>query len=211
MRYPLNLLLDLGGVLIDLEYKQTHEAFRQLGIKDFANIFSKASQSELFDRFEKGLITATDFAEEVRRLSGVKLAPAEIFRAWNAMLLEIPAERIRFVRSLSEKYNLYLLSNTNVIHLDLLKEQWKGLPGGNVFEENFRYCYFSCELGMRKPDETIFNHVLQTAQIYPDETMFIDDSPQHIAAAKGKGIQATWLNVDGGERLEKEFRWLLNK
>src|SRR5690606_4756743 len=111
------LILDLGGVLIDVDYHASARAFQSHGVPDFGNSYSKAQQTDVFDRFETGVLDPAGFREAVRKLLGVALSDDAIDTCWNAMLGSIPAERLALVARLREHYPVLLLSNTNAIHV----------------------------------------------------------------------------------------------
>src|ERR1041384_5970782 len=111
-----NIIFDFGGVILNIDYKLTEQAFAKLGLKDFDRIYSQATQQELFDVFEKGLMTAEQFREGIRKHIDKPVSDPEIDRAWNSMLLDLPDERVRLLDKLRTKHRLFLLSNTNEIH-----------------------------------------------------------------------------------------------
>jgi glucose-1-phosphatase len=191
-----NIIFDFGGVLINLDYQRTYNAFKELGIADIKTAFSPASQQELFDKLEKGLIEPGVFYEELRKISSVEMEDSQIVKAWNAMLLDFPIERIQMLRELKKKYRLFLLSNTNIIHYDeyfnnLFKEHQL-----NIFEDLFEKTYFSHQLGLRKPESEIFKLVLNENKLEAAETLFIDDVLSNIEPAANLGINTLHLTGD---------------
>src|SRR5688500_10147747 len=106
------IVLDLGGVLIDVDYTSTARAFADLGAVDFEQVYSKARQSDIFDRFETGALGPDDFRVEIRKLMACDLLDEQIDHCWNAMLGEIPPERIELIKQLRDRFTLLLLSNT---------------------------------------------------------------------------------------------------
>jgi glucose-1-phosphatase len=188
-----SIIFDLGGVLLNLDYNRTTEAFKRLGIAEFERIYSQARQKQLFDEYEKGLIGSEEFRAEMIALLEGKPAPHEIDTAWNAMLLDLPHERLRLLEKLKSKYRLFLLSNTNDIHITAysayLLEAF-GFPDlSHIFEKE----YYSYRVGKRKPDKEIFELVLSENGLQPHETVFIDDSIQHVEGARVAGINAYHL------------------
>ena len=189
------LILDLGGVLIDVDYDRSAKAFQQLGVEHFEQQFSKAKQTPLFDRFEKGEISPKEFRDEVRRLLKPDLKDKQIDACWNAMLGSIPAERLVLVEDLRMRYRVYLLSNTNKIHVPAFLEIVERENKIRDFRQEFDGAYFSCEMGMRKPDAEIFQHVLKSTFALPERTLFIDDSIQHVEGARKIGLHAEHLDL----------------
>ena len=189
-----NLILDFGGVLINIRYQTTAEAFERLGIADFSAWFSQQAQSPLFDDLEIGRVSETEFAEAIRASSGLQhLSDAHIIEAWNAMLLEVPEERYRLLERLKTKHRLFLLSNTNSIHQNAFSEQIDRQYGWKKFTDLFDGVYLSHEVGLRKPHVEVFERVIADHALVKNETLFIDDSVQHLEGARGAGIVAHWL------------------
>lgn len=190
------LILDLGGVLIDVDYRATGLHFGSLGITGFDALYSKARQSDLFDRFETGDLSPQGFRDEVRALLSAALADTEIDAGWNAMLGTIPPERIALVKELKQRYQLLLLSNTNAIHVPAFEAIIARDLGIRDFRSLFHGAYYSCELGMRKPNAEIFQHVLEQHGADPARALFIDDSIQHVEGARAAGLHAQHLELE---------------
>jgi FMN phosphatase YigB (HAD superfamily) len=189
------LILDLGGVLIDVDYHASARHFAALGFPDFGALYSKAKQTDLFDRFETGALAPQDFRDEVRNLLGAQLNDADIDAGWNAMLGTIPGKRIALVKELKQRYRLLLLSNTNAIHVPAFEAIIARDLGITDFKGLFHGAYYSCELGMRKPNGDIFNHVIAAHNADPARTLFIDDSIQHVEGARAAGLAAEHLEL----------------
>jgi putative hydrolase of the HAD superfamily len=190
------LILDLGGVLIDVDYRATARHFEGLGVAGFDRLYSKAKQTDLFDRFETGALSPQGFRDEVRVLLGAALSDAEIDAGWNAMLGTIPPQRIALVRALKQRYQLLLLSNTNAIHVPAFEAIIARDLGITDFKGLFHGAYYSCALGMRKPDAAIYRHVLALHGADPARTLFIDDSIQHVIGARAAGLRAEHLQLE---------------
>ncbi|MFI5202938.1 MAG: HAD family hydrolase [Flavobacteriales bacterium] len=190
------IIFDLGGVLINVEYMAPIRAFQKLGVEVNESWYAKATQNALFDDFEKGKISPVDFRNEIRKISGVNLTDDNIDSAWNSILLDFPKERMELLLNLKKKYRLFLLSNTNAIHIREFYNILERTFGKNPFPEIFDHCYYSHEMGLRKPDAEIFERVLKNHGLKPGETFFIDDSPQHVEGALKAGIRAHWLNLE---------------
>ena len=168
-------------------------AFERIGLNNPEEMFSKKSQSNFFDDFETGKITAQEFRDEVKKLISKPVLDEQIDEAWNAMLLDFPLHRFEFLNAIKAKRRIFLLSNTNEIHMTWFKEYVNKLFGENVFFNLFEVAYLSNEMGMRKPNTEIFHSVVNQNKLAPNETLFIDDSPQHVEGAKKAGLQAYWL------------------
>ena len=190
-----NIIFDLGGVILNIDYSLTEKAFSKLGISDFKTLFSQAQQTQLFDNYEKGFISSDNFRTELKKYLQKNISDAEIDIAWNSILLDLPKERIDLLKKIKTTHRTFLLSNTNDIHIETFNSYLKNefeLPDLSSF---FEKMYLSYEIGMRKPDAEIFELVLRENNLKPKETLFIDDSIQHVEAAKKLGIEAYWLDV----------------
>jgi FMN phosphatase YigB (HAD superfamily) len=190
------IIFDFGAVIINIDYHKTRDAFENQGIKNFDELFSKARQNSLFDNLEKGMISENQFRDELRALSGINLSDVTIDACWNSMLLQMPQKRVELLKKLQLYKPLYLLSNTNIIHERAFSAYIDNTYGWNNFKSIFQKVYFSHEIKLRKPDFEIFEKVLSDNDLNPSTTLFIDDSPQHIAGAKRAGIHAFHLEDD---------------
>ena len=190
-----NIILDLGGVLLNIDYHLTINAFKELGITNFEELYSQANQNNLFDDFETGHIEDYQFIDGIAQNIPNSISKESLIEAWNAMLLDFPKERLDFLLELKEKYNTVLLSNTNTIHLDFFHNQLKEIHNIESLDHHFKHTYFSCEMGLRKPNPEIFLEVCKREGYKPSETLFIDDSIQHVEGAKKAGLNAYYIDV----------------
>jgi epoxide hydrolase-like predicted phosphatase len=189
-----NIVFDFGGVLLALDYFKTQQAFVDLGCKNFEQIYSQAQQTDLFNQFDRGEVTETIFFEELKNLSGLKaISIADIMHAWNAMLINLPKENYVLLKELKNKYRVFLLSNTNETHIIAFEKLIPQTCSLSEFESMFEKIYYSCRIHLRKPDVECFRHVLNDSKLNPEETIFIDDSIQHLEGAKKSGITPYWL------------------
>ncbi len=190
------ILLDLGGVLIDVDYHATARAFRNLGHSDFERLYSKAQQDHLFDGFETGALTPAEFRDRIRQLLDPALSDATIDAHWNAMLGSVPPPRLALVERLKQRHQVLLLSNTNAIHVPAFEAIIARENGITDFKALFHGAYYSCEIGLRKPDAAAFLHVLERHGADPATTLFIDDSIQHVHGARNAGLHAEHLDLE---------------
>lgn len=188
-----NIILDLGGVLINLDYDKLNKSLSSLGL---SNAFSKAKQIELFDKLEEGKISDENFLREFNELAKANHNHQTIINAWNSILLDFPQERLHLLRLLAEKYRMFLFSNTNSIHINEVYNILKRDCGVNDLNQYFERIYLSNELGLRKPKPEGFKFILEDNQLNANETLFIDDSPQHVEGAKKVGLNAKWLDLE---------------
>ena len=187
-----NILFDLGGVLFHIDYQRTIKAFQKLGLTDFEAHFTQHQQNDVFDAFETGKISAHYFVDELQKLLP-HCSEQQIIDAWNAMLIGIPKENLDLLEKLSNDYRLFLLSNTNVLHIQVANAYLKKTYGTASMNGFFEKAYYSYEIGMRKPHKETFEWVLNNAGIQAEETLFIEDTAQHIVGAKASGLKTHHL------------------
>ena len=187
-----NIIFDLGGVILNIDYKLTAKAFKEVGVINFDEIYSQAKQGQVFDKLETGELTPDEFREYMKEIVS-SLQLSDIDKAWNAMLLDLPVQRIDLLKKLKNKYRLFLLSNTNEIHVKCFRKIIESSYGENIFDAIFEHQYYSSDIGMRKPNAECFQYVLEKNGIEPSETLFIDDSIQHVEGARKLKINAYHL------------------
>lgn len=195
-----NIIFDLGGVLINIDYKKTAEAFSALGVRNFNEMYTQFTANELFESLERGDTTEAVFYEHMTQKGAKLLKPGEVQQAWNAMLLDFRLESFQFLESLKEKYNLYLLSNTNPIHKEAFDKLFREQTGKDSIDTYFLKAYYSHLIGFRKPNADIYRFVLDDAGIKAEDTLFIDDSVNNLEAAEKAGIKTHLLLPE--ERIE---------
>ena len=203
-----NIIFDLGGVLLNIDYDLTLQAFQKLGIKNFDQFYSQAKQSAIFSLLETGKISADMFCNEIRIIGEISSANNNIINAWNSMLLDFPQERFDFLQMIKERYNSFLLSNTNSIHLKALNKIILEKNNVSTLDSYFLETYYSHEIGLRKPHPETFQHVINANNLNPESTLFIDDSIQHVHGARALGIQSILLDTNK-ETVITKLRFLL--
>ncbi len=190
-----NIIFDLGGVLLNIDYAAPIREFTKLGIPNFDELYSKASQSQLFDDFETGKISPDEFREQIRSITKTSHLDGDIDRAWNSILLDFPLQNKAMLFELKLRYRLFLLSNTNEIHINCFEKILIKQHTQNFFPEVFENVHYSSRMGLRKPNAKAFEHVLQHNGLSAHETIFIDDSIQHVEGALKTGLNAVWLDL----------------
>mgnify|MGYP003387394883 CR=1 FL=1 len=198
-----NIIFDLGGVIYAINYQATIDAFESLGISDFKEIYAKAGQSELFDDLETGKIDKSQFFEEIKKHLPKTITDTQITEAWNAMLLNFMDDAIHCLEELQSDYRIFLLSNTNIFHIEEIKSR-VGNSYFSKFSSLFEKVYLSHELGLRKPHTAVFTHIAEEQALQPKETLFIDDSPQHVEGAIKAGLNA--YHLKDGEKIADLLR-----
>lgn len=198
-----HIIFDLGGVLLNLDYKATENAFIAAGVTNFAELYSQLQQSHLFDQWETGKIGREEFIAAMRAASEPALTEQQVLEAWNAMLYDFPLRRLQILQQLRNHYDLFLLSNTNEIHEEVFNNRLMQDHGFSNIGLFFDKSYMSHRVGLRKPMPEIFQLVLDENGLDPAATLFIDDSPQHIAAADKLGIRT--IHLTPGMTIEKDI------
>ncbi|HEY9343035.1 MAG TPA: HAD family phosphatase [Hanamia sp.] len=195
-----NIIFDLGGVILDIDYNLTRTAFEKLGVTRFDEMYSQATADKLFQRLETGHISEGDFFTELNKCTGLQLSPLEITAAWNAMLLNYRENSLTFLETIQSKYNLYLLSNTNFIHLTALEKMFNSRKRSTPFNGYFKKAFYSCEIGLRKPDADCYQWVMDHLSINPATSLFIDDLQNNVEAAQSVGLQT--IQLKAGNKIE---------
>lgn len=201
------IIFDLGGVLVDLDVPRTVMALGQLFQKDAQAFYTQARQAELFDRFECGLLSAAEFREQLRSLfsSAIDTTDEAIDNAWNALLGHVPSEKLQLLKGLRQSKRVFLLSNTNEIHIEAFLASYDAthLARFGPWRELFEQVHYSHLLGFRKPDLRAFRALLTMHRLQPARTVFIDDNADNIRAAQQLGLQTRYHRTN--ESLDPYF------
>lgn len=188
-----NIIFDLGGVILNIDYKKTIVQLNQLSNGRVDKIYSQEKQSEILDLYETGKITSSQFREIIRSDLDLELNDEMFDAIWNAMLLDLPHERLSLIKDLRQSYKTFLFSNTNEIHLQEVFRISERDCNIRNFSDYFDAEYYSHIFGMRKPHKESFLKFLKENNIKAHETLFIDDTLQHVLGAKEAGIHAIHL------------------
>jgi len=185
-----HVVLDFGGVLYEIDHQRTADAFAELGLRDFYLEFRHGSQSEIFDRLERGEINEKAFVEHLIRRCNPGTTETQVRAAWNALLLGLRPEALPWVQSLARHFDVLLFSNTNAIHAshfeqDILRSK------GRSFAEAFRQIIYSHRLGQRKPEIHTYEQIARDYNLNPERTVLIDDTKANVTGA----INAGWNGV----------------
>lgn len=186
-----NVIFDFGGVIIDIDYDAVRQAFEEIGMQDVRSFYQHDDHSKLVTDLETGLISEDDFRETIIQKIDRNLSHEKFDKAWNAIIKDVPAERVQLLEELAKHFNLYLLSNTNIIHYRKYMRDFEKKHGKSL-RDLFQKAYFSHEIKLRKPDKSIFTWVLEDAGIKAGKTMFIDDSETNIQAAEEVGLRTLY-------------------
>ncbi|MFV5702817.1 HAD family hydrolase [Flavobacterium sp. XS2P12] len=182
------IIFDFGDIFINLDKQATMDALEKLGLPEW-----NEDLDHLNIQFETGQISRENFLLGIQKhIPNASIK--EILAAWNAILLDFPLYRLEFLQMLSKKYRLFLLSNTDAIHIETF-EQKNGISFYSDFYQCFEKVYFSFEVEMRKPNPEIFNYLANKHDLAPKRTLFIDDKKENTDAALALGFQVWNLQV----------------
>jgi putative hydrolase of the HAD superfamily len=185
------IIFDLGAVILNINYQNTIDEFGKIGIQNASSYYSKKAQNSLFNQIETGEISDKEFLLKLQKETP-NINIKQVEDAWNAMLLDLPENRINLLKKLKTNYSIFLLSNTNSIHIAEFKKRL-GNNQYNKFYNLFDKVYYSHKIGFRKPQSEAFQIILDENKLLANEVFFIDDSYQHIKGAKKLGIKTHHL------------------
>lgn len=190
-----NIIFDYGNVIFEINFKKAQEALLQLGINNVEEFFAHTNHHHLFNDFETAAISPAEFRAGIREASQNKeITDEQIDAAWNSLLIGVPPNIHEVLLKVKEKYRTFLLSNNNEIHynwiVDYLKREFDMPDNSSLFER----AYYSQQMFLRKPNVEIFEQVLKENNLIPEETLFIDDSPQHLVGAKKAGMHTLLMD-----------------
>jgi len=187
-----NIIFDFGGVICDLDIKKTERKFQEFGPLRSPNTRNEKEQAAMWEdlvgSLETAAITPEEFRQAIREFYLSSPSDKAIDDAWNALLTGIPESRIRLLKDISSRYRIFLLSNSNRIHYQHFVEEFQQKSGYLNFDGLFEKAYFSFEVHIRKPSKEIFRLVLNNHGLVAGETLFIDDTLEHVLAAIHEGI-----------------------
>ena len=184
-----NIIFDYGNVIFEIDFQRTQDALLQLGISNSTEFFAHKSHHDLFNDFETAAITPAEFRAGIREAANNNdLTDEEIDTAWNSLLIGVPPGIHEVLLTVKQKYRTFLLSNNNETHYNYIVEYLKREFNMADNSELFERAYYSQQMFLRKPNVEIFEQVIRENNLDPAETLFIDDSPQHIEGAKLAGL-----------------------
>lgn len=186
------IIFDLGGVIINLDYQLTIEAFKKLGLENFEEMYTQGKQNNLFDDYETGKISSQHFINSLLPFLPSGTSANKVVHAWNAMILNFPSKRLELLDQLNSKYRIFLLSNTNDIHLQAVNRSLANITDRKL-DSYFEKVYLSHEIKLRKPHKEIFELVCAEQNLNQATTLFIDDTIGHVNGANSIGLKGIHL------------------
>lgn len=200
-----NIIFDLGGVLLNLSYPRLWEYFSALGMPGKPGDRLPVPD-QWVDEYDTGILSTDEFLDAISTLAPPQVTRQQLTEGINSMLMDFPPARLEVLQRLGPRYRLFLLSNINELHIKAFEQIFADTFPGVDFHGLFEKTYYSCRLRLRKPDPAIFEYVLRDNALRAEETLFIDDTLQHIRSAETLGIQTLHLDLERGMRTEEVMR-----
>ncbi len=182
-----NIIFDFGGVIIDIDPNAVVNNLKDNGFTDFQRL-KEPEFVNILNQFEKGIIRAETFRKKVCSFLNMPLNKNKFDDIWNSMLYDIPERRINLIKNLKPNYHVYLMSNSNEIHYDMFVRDLQLRFGYREFDNLFDKSFFSFDLHLMKPDPDVFTYIFDHYDLKPEETLFIDDTPENILSAQKMGM-----------------------
>lgn len=185
------IIFDMGGVLVDLDIEDCKKAFKErLGYYDIDEIIDACHQKGIYGELEEGILSADDFRSIVLAGSRPDAVAEDVDEAMSHILVGIEPYKAEMLKRLSEKYELYMLSNNNPICVRYSRKMFEdaGIPLENIF----RKCYFSYEMKALKPSETFYRNVVSDIGLPAEQMLFIDDSMKNVEGSVAAGLPAVF-------------------
>ena len=192
-----NIIFDFGDIFINLDKQAPLIEMSKFGLTRMT-----PELDTIFKEYEMGLMKSDDFINVLQSILS-DASREQIIAAWNSIILDFPEERLTFIEQLKNenKYRLFLLSNTNDLHIEKVKISM-GLERFKRFKNCFEQFYLSQEMKMRKPNSNIYEFVLLENKLIANETLFIDDTKENTVSASELGILCWNLQVGKENVLE---------
>lgn len=189
------IIFDLGKVLVPFDFKIGYRALEAACPYRAEEIPRRIAKTGLVVRLEKGLIGPLDFVERLSEALELRLEYADFCRAWSSIFHgQLLADEL--LKSLAARYRLLLLSNTNAIHWEMIRDNYPMI-------RYFHDLILSFEVHSMKPEPEIFEAAVERAGCHAEECFFTDDIADNVEAAKRLGMDA--VQFESAEQLEKEM------
>ena len=202
------IIFDMGGVLVDLDVEACRRAYKEgLEFHEIDQILDPCHQTGVLGEMEIGHITRDEFIDYVIAHSRPGVTEEDVDHALHQILVSIAPYKIALLRKLSEKYDIYMLSNNNPIATKRAEEMFR--EGGFTMENDFKKCYISYQMKMLKPSADFYTAVIEDIALPAEEMLFIDDSQKNVDAAIDAGLPAVYYEpgTDLGELLAKHVEY----
>ncbi len=191
-----NIIFDLGDVIINIDPSKTYQAFADLMGKSLEDTKAQFDDLQVFERYESGDFSNASFITFLKENLNLDSGDDKIIKAWNEILLDIPAHRVETIKRLEGKYRLFLLSNTSDLHIIETNRRLKAVSGIEKLDDLFEIAFYSYKLEIRKPDPEIYLRVMKQGNMKPEETLFLDDNSDNVRSASALGIHTIQVKKD---------------
>lgn len=190
-----NIIFDLGGVIVDIAPPRSLSAFSMLSGFTEEELGTSVS-SVVMKHFEKGWLQVDAFRNALRQICQQPISSKKLDAAWNQMIGDIPPARLTLLHNLGKRYKLFLLSNTNPIHLKKIQEVLYATSGIKTLQHFFTKTYYSFQTGYVKPEIDAFKSILQENHLLPEETLLVDDTIENIEVASSLKMNVLHVHTD---------------
>ncbi|AJF71007.1 MULTISPECIES: glucose-1-phosphatase [Enterobacteriaceae] len=191
-------IFDLGNVIVDIDFNRVLGTWSDLSRIPLATLKQHFTMGEAFRQHERGEISDEAFAEAMCHEMNMALSYEQFSHGWQAVFVALRPEVIAIMHKLREQgHRVVVLSNTNRLHTTFWPDEY---PQVRAAADRI---YLSQEMGMRKPEERIYQSVLQQEGFSAADTVFFDDNAENIAGANRLGI--TSILVTGKETIPDYF------
>ncbi len=187
------IIFDFGGVILDIDPRLTMKEFEKLGARKLNENQTREFVEKIVSKFERGIFTPEVFRAKIKEFLKFDASDNQIDDAWNALLYDIPAERIRVIEEVRKNYRIFLLSNSNEVHYDLYVRDLQLRFGYREFDDLFERSYFSFDTHLSKPNPEAFEFIINQEELIPSKTLFIDDREDNIKTASSLGLKTYLL------------------
>ena len=177
------VIFDLGKVLIPFDFSRGYRALENYCAYPAAEIPKRIATTGLVPRFEAGLVEPRDFVEQLRGMLGLKISYEQFCEIWSSIFLPDALVPETLLAGIGERYRLLVLSNTNAIHFEMVRQTYPWL-------RHFHDLVLSYEVKATKPSPEIYRAAIEKARCRPEECFFTDDIPAYVEGARREGIDA---------------------
>ncbi len=196
------IIFDFGDVFIDKDKSAKESALKQLGLANWDTELEKLEK-----KLETGKIDEEKFLKSLQK--HIPASAEDIKEAWNSEIGNFPLYRLEFLQKLTQDYRLFLLSNTDPIHLEKFEND-AGASFYSDFYQCFERVYFSHEIGYRKPDEEAYSYLINKYEIQPKRTLFVDDKKFNTDVAETLGFHTWNIEVDKDDVVDLFDKKIIN-
>jgi len=182
------IISDIGRVIVGVDVSRAMQGLSSGIALTPKEIWTAIEKDPRFLDLQDGRISARDWHLHIVRRLGGNLTYDQFIQAWNAALLPETLQPDSLWASLSKKYRLSLLSNTDPIHVAHMESTF-------TFFKYFPVRIYSCVVGSSKPNPIIYQEALRATKVKATEAVYIDDLQENVAAAKTLGMIGIHLPV----------------